>query len=71
MEPVEFSFSEDELKLIEMGRAFIAVDVHNVNMNDLMRAGKVGAIVRCRKDPHECIFVVKHPDSVAEEAPLS
>lgn len=58
----EFSFSDKEARLLQMGGSFIAVD-QNVNIEDLVRAGYgAGKIVRCRTNPHDCIRVVQVDD---------
>jgi hypothetical protein len=58
----EFSFSDKEARLLAMGGSFIAVDSVNVNIQDLVKAGRTGAIVRCRTNPHNCIRVVQLDD---------
>jgi hypothetical protein len=59
------TFSDQEQRLIEMGGSFIAVDHDLVNLDDLLRAVRPGAVVRCAANPNDCIKVV-----VMDEAPV-
>lgn len=49
-------FTEQELRLFDMGGTFIAVDIDNVNLEDLMSC-RPGGIVRCHGNPAEVISV--------------
>jgi hypothetical protein len=54
-------FSDNELRLLEMGGSFIAIDRDGVNIDDLLRAGRRdgGGIVRCYGNPNDVIRVVQ------------
>lgn len=50
------AFSDHEMRLIEMGGSFIAIDERNVEIRDLQQM-RPGQIVRCRANVNDCIRV--------------
>lgn len=58
------AFSDHEMRLIEMGGSFIAIDERNVRLADLTDV-RPGQIVRCWANPSDCIRVF-----YTDEAPV-
>ena len=52
---------DGKVSMYRDGNEIWFVDVSRVNLHDLVRAGRPGAIVRCHGDPAECIRVYRRP----------
>lgn len=52
---------DGKVTMYREGNEIWFIDSHRVDLDDLMRAGRPGAIVRCDGDPAECIRVYRRP----------
>ena len=59
--------SGNKLEVYRGGNRIWFVDIGNVNINDLVSPPRPDKIVRCYKDPRECVMVA-HLPSRPEEA---
>jgi hypothetical protein len=51
-----------KLEVYRGGRRIWFVDTGNVNLNDLLGPPRADKIVRCYKNPNECVMIARLPD---------
>ena len=51
-----------KLEVYRGGRRIWFVDIGNVNIDDLIAPPRRDKIVRCYKDPRECVMIERLPD---------